>query len=157
MLQLYLNVGKLDVAKTLGVAAFTRRLAEQLRRLADVSLVVPLDTVLCQQHFAFLPGAKILREGRAQFAGVEILAHHFQTSLTGCPRVTVVHDLHIVDVPWKYSQLGELSEIFVRNATESDAVVTEFPRVFFDLPRVIPAATNSLFLMSSPPLDVDAP
>ncbi|MEJ7590775.1 MAG: glycosyltransferase [Planctomycetaceae bacterium] len=153
-LRFFFNLSRLDFSKNLGVMSFARRLAQYLGRVSDVAVVIPSDVPMCREHFAFLPGAEVLREGGAHFSGIEILAHHFQIPLTGCPRISIFHDLHIFEMAWKYARSKYLLQTFVRNAAASDVLVTEFPRVFFDLPRVVPETTNSLLLISSPPLEV---
>jgi glycosyltransferase involved in cell wall biosynthesis len=154
-LSFHFNLSRIDFAKTLGVMAYAKRLAQHLAELADVSLVIPGDARVRSDSINFLPGAKVLREGQSEFRGIEMLAHHFQVPLTGRPTITIFHDLHLLDIPWKYIGSKQLNEAFYRNATNSDALVTEFPRVYYDLPRAVPGTTNSLFMIASPPLDTE--
>ena len=151
-MKLYVNLSAITFGVTLGVWHFARHLLREIATHKDVQLIglapdpssIPADV---KNIFEDLLGLAL---GKSSRDAVELLLHHFQAPLTECAYVVIVHDLHLYDVPWKYGnparQHGELEKLVGGAA----AVITEFPRTYYDLPKVLPKVPNALFLSLSP-------
>ena len=81
---------------------------------------------------------------------IELLPHHFQKSYLNNTSVIICHDLHIFDIPWKYSDIKERTLIFNNNMKSSNAVVTHFPRTYYMLEHMVNTRIKNLFLTESP-------
>ena len=81
---------------------------------------------------------------------VELLPHHFTSSVLNCPSLVIVHDLHIYDIPWKYQNRDELENKFINAVSSASAVVTHFPRTYYQIECFTKVTLKNLFLVDSP-------
>jgi|GEM_PF-6648226 glycosyltransferase involved in cell wall biosynthesis len=151
MMNLHINLSAIDFEKTLGVWHFAKKLLENLGRTEKVQLIgVTIPNKPLPPEYSVLFHRITSTPVPDTPDSVELLLHHFQQQLTTFPYAVICHDLHIFDVQWKYAnpqtQLTALTNL-VRSAS---AILTEFPRTFFDLPKVIEQTPNAIFLTISP-------
>lgn len=152
-LRLGVNFTKIDFENTLGVLHFGKQLLKSLRTYHGFEIVALFDKEPSQNDLFDLLGIESVNcRDRKPAISVEILLHHFQMPLTSRSPIMIVHDLHVWDVPWKYANPDAVKKAMINSISKVKAVLTEFPRTYFDLPKVIPRLTNSFFLTVSPTL-----
>lgn len=151
-MRIYVNLTAITFGVTLGVWHFARKLLCEIATHKELQIIglapapnsIPTDIGSIFDELLDFTSSKSSRDG------VELLLHHFQVPVTECPYVVIAHDLHLYDVPWKYGnpqrQHSELQKL-IGGAT---AVMTHFPRTYYDLPKVLPKVPNALFLTVSP-------
>lgn len=151
-MRIYTNLTSITFGVTLGVWHFARQILGELATYKEYQIIglspdpssVPADVGQIFDDLLDLSSRKSSRDG------VELLLHHFQMPVTESPYVVIAHDLHLYDVPWKYGnparQHAELQKL-IGGAT---AVMTHFPRTYYDLPKVLAKVPNALFLSVSP-------
>lgn len=154
------NCEKVPFQVTLGVAGYLLNLCEALaKKNRLVFAVTEVGTVKKSPAFPRISAmnAEIVsledakRNGKYKKAGwVELLPHHFQASFLCSKSIIICHDLHIYDVPWKYKNVERIREEFCLNLTSADAVMTEFPRTYFDLETIAGITLMNLFLTETP-------
>lgn len=149
---IYVNICSIDTDTTLGVWSFAQRLLHRISsnyRFQVIGLVLDPSRIPrgIRSIFDDLIG---LPSGAEYKDGVELLLHHFQVPVTKCPYVVITHDLHIWDVPWKYNDIKRKHRDLSKLIGGAAAVITEFPRTYYDLPKVLPNVPNALFLSVSP-------
>ena len=153
-MKLAVNCTKIDPSKNLGVLRFGQRLVKAMRNGANAEVVgiVPSEWI---NHPPFMDTFERIiptspKRSEREMFDVELLLHHFQIPCTGVPKTMILHDLHLWDVPWKYPDLAARKERLKKTLTDMDAILTEFPRTYYDLPKVVPQVCNRLFLTISP-------
>jgi FkbM family methyltransferase len=150
--KLYVNLTSINFDQTLGVWFFAKQLLRSLAATKEFQIIglatspssISSDVL---EWFDELSPLEVCKHYRG---GVELLLHHVQAPVTECPYVVVVHDLHFYDVPWKYSNPQFLQTNLQQLIGAAAAVLTEFPRTYFDLPKVIKKVPNAFFLTVSP-------
>ena len=153
-MKLAVNCTRIDPATNLGVLTFGQRLAKAIRdgMKAEVVGLIPTEFInkpAFADTFARVIPASSRTLDMERF-DVELLLHHLQTPCTASPRVMIMHDLHLWDVPWKYGDPARMKKNLHNTVMRIDAVVTEFPRTYYDLPKVMSEVGNRLFLTVSP-------
>lgn len=151
-MRIYANLSSISFGVTLGVWHFGRLLLRELGASKEFRIVgllpepaaLPLDA---RPIFDEIHDLASCREARD---GVELLLHHFQAPGTSCPYAVIAHDLHLYDVPWKYGNPARQQSELQRLIGVAAAVLTHFPRTYYDLPKVLPKVPNALFLTVSP-------
>jgi glycosyltransferase involved in cell wall biosynthesis len=159
MSTIVVNCRKVPFASTLGVAHFLLRTCEQLTDRHDLVFVVPeLDeferspaatTIRAMASDVVEPTDGSLLSGRAR--AIELLPHHFQAP-DFCDRsIVVCHDLHVFDIAWKYGDRATaMQQTFRRVLQTASAVITHFPRTYYDVERTAGITLPNLFLTPSP-------
>jgi glycosyltransferase involved in cell wall biosynthesis len=80
----------------------------------------------------------------------ELLPHHFTTPMLPERSLLICHDLHVFDVPWKYTNVESLQMEFRRNLSQTAAVVCHFPRTYYLVERYLGSTLKGLFYTESP-------
>lgn len=152
----FFNGERTNVDTTLGVLSFHRRMLAALTEFADVYFVQ--DRLAADSSTAVRQGWGFVKEfvslsRAAKLApqtelAIELCAHHFQPPQLDIANINCIHDLHAFDLPWKYA---DAHRNMLRQALcECRAVVTMFPRTYFDIERVIGRSVTNLFLLEAP-------
>lgn len=152
-MRIAVNSTSIDPSKTLGVWRFGQRLVKAIRdRENQVVGLVPserMDSLDSLNVFDRILPVHSKQSGAEAF-DVELLLHHFQIPCTRAPKAMIFHDLHLWDVPWKYEDPVGMKKSLCNIVKDIDAILTEFPRTYYDLPKVMPEASNKLFLTIFP-------
>jgi glycosyltransferase involved in cell wall biosynthesis len=150
-LNVLVNLTGIDFSKTLGVWLFGRYLIHALGQLQSIRTIgmCPRTTVVPDRESSVFSEIAAGSENYPT-EGVELLLHHFQVPMTSLRRIVIIHDLHLWDVPWKYGDAKSQIKTLVSLMEGVSAVLTHFPRTYFDLPRLLPNVPNALFLTTSP-------
>ena len=155
-MKIAVNCTQIDTSKTLGVWRFGQRLVEAIRNRANAETVALVSSEqkadsgfagTFERIITVSPGESVTEE-----FDVELLLHHFQIPCTRAAKAMILHDLHLWDVPWKYSDLTRRKETLETTAKDMDAIMVHFPRTYYDLPKVVPELHNRLFLTIIPPM-----
>lgn len=149
---IYVNLTCINFGATLGVWHFGRMLLNELAKDQSIRLIGLLPELASWSAAADVSLAEVrdLSSCRNMSDGVELLLHHFQSPQTACRYVCIIHDLHLYDVPWKYAEPTKQKTQLEELIAGASAVVTEFPRTYYDLPKVMSHVPNSLFLSLTP-------
>lgn len=147
------NCSQITTSITLGVWRFGQRLAEAIRnRENEVVGLVPSEKM--GSFGSVNTFDKIIpvhsKQSDIEAFDVELLLHHFQIPCTRAPKAMIFHDLHLWDVPWKYGDPVQMRENLVTRLKKMAAILVHFPRTYYDLPKVVPEASNKLFLTIFP-------
>lgn len=151
-MNIYVNLSAINFGVTLGVWHFAKQLLRELRHRDDIQLTGmefhshPLPDE-CKNLFAQVHDSAVYKSASN---GVELLLTHFQIPLTKCPYIVIFHDLHIYDMPWKYPNPQDKFSKLEMLMASAAAIVTHFPRTYFDFPKVSEKVPNALFLTISP-------
>lgn len=154
------NCQKVPFEVTLGVAGYLLNLCTALSRTNKITFAVndpaalpktPAYPIISAMNADVISldearKTKAFQDGEA----VELLPHHFQESLLSPHSIIICHDLHIYDVPWKYKNVERIREAFRANLTTASAVMTEFPRTYFDVEKIADVTLMHLFLTETP-------
>ncbi len=151
-MKIYTNLTSLTFGVTLGVWHFARQILRAMAVHKDLQIIgfapdpsaIPSDVESIFYDLVDLASIKSSRDG------VELLLHHFQSPVTECPYMVIAHDLHLYDVPWKYGNPARQHIELQKLIGGASAVMTHFPRTYYDLPKVLPKVPNALFLSISP-------
>lgn len=151
-MRLYINLSAITFGVTLGVWHFARQILLEMGTHDDVQLIglasdpssIPSDV---KSIFNDLEELKLVNNN---IDAVELLLHHFQEPVTQCAYVVIVHDLHLYDVPWKYGNPEVQHNKLEKLVAGAAAVITHFPRTYYDLPKVLSKVPNAFFLSLSP-------
>lgn len=152
-MKIHINLSAINFDTNLGVWNFSKKLIGALSRFTNLKLIGIYQNTKPFPEYNYGLFKETIEENKYynDGHGVELLLHHFQRPMTKLPSMVIFHDLHLWDVPWKYGkselQLKMNIECLMKNV---QAVVTEFPRTYFDLPRALPYVPNALFLTNSP-------
>ena len=152
-MKIYVNLAAINFDTNLGVWNFAKKLIGELSCFRDLQLIGIYHYTNPFPEYNYGLFKEIVEENnyRDDRNGVELLLHHFQKPMTKSPRTVIFHDLHLWDVPWKYGksvlQLRKNIEALMHDV---QAVVTHFPRTYFDLPKVLQYIPNAFFLTHSP-------
>ncbi len=151
-IQVYINLSAINFSATLGVWSFGKQLLGALSRLPDFRLIgiCLTSNPIPDHHHRIFDEILYVNNQLNDDSGVELLLHHFQEPLTKSPYVVMFYDLHLWDVPWKYGSPVDQQKSLEYLILKAAAVVTMFPRTYFDLPKVLSYVPNSLFLTISP-------
>lgn len=167
---LIVNCRKMPFSTTAGVAHFLIELAEALAKRHELTFVMeePEIAVLkdteagtrvarIATHVLSVAEAAQGRKDRLDDS-IELLPHQFQHSEFCDRSIIVCHDLHVFDVPWKYGdRLRSLQRSLRSNLTNANAVVTEFPRTYYEVEKVADIVVPNLFLTEAPLLFDSSP
>jgi glycosyltransferase involved in cell wall biosynthesis len=161
-LRLAVNVGSTKKGTTLGVAHFAANLIDALDRREDVEVVVMGDPdaidgygLSARISSEELESDRGRRRAREQIDAV-LQIHHFLPQCLVLPTMTIVHDLHLFNVAWKYRHGREdLVEKFEENVLGVDAVISHFPGTIDALASRFPESVDKLHLVASPTLLAD--
>ena len=132
--QVAVNFTSMDLDRALGVPSFGIRLTKALIKAAQgtatVALVVPPPQRTNRRLEELLDNNAIIATPLSRI-DLELRLHQFQERQPHSARVvTVIHDFHPFDVPFKYDNPMRTQARVLANIFESDAVVTHFPRTF---------------------------
>lgn len=159
--RLLVNCRKLPFRSTLGVGHVLLKLCEELSSDFEIDLVVmdrgELESSPAWSTIeAFATHVWTIEEARDRRSwlgshAIEVLPHHFQPSEYCSRSIVLCHDLHVFDIPWKYGdRVNSMQAEFRRVLEQASAVVTHFPRTYFDVERVAGLELTNLFLTPSP-------
>lgn len=149
-LRVLANLRGITPGKTLGVGHFTFSLLRALRDLeTDIRIVVsPAQKAAYDE----LPGiadeiALVPPDAAAlQDFDLEYLPHQFQTGLSPLPRVATCFDLHLFDVPWKYSPRETYVRLFENALLPAEALLFPFLRPFERIGDMLPVHPPKHFI-----------
>jgi glycosyltransferase involved in cell wall biosynthesis len=144
-----LNFTDIDLDRNLGVLSFFSNLTASLAQTDSVRLIYILGPSGAQHPFVHNLNSQGMKPWRNEIPDFELLAHHFQKPRTTAPYLVICHDLHIWDVPWKYTNPSSMRLKFLSNMNGAAAVVTHFPRTYTTLSIHF---SRKVHLTISPPL-----
>lgn len=149
-----LFVGDVIPGETLGVARYALGAAAGLAGVADVELsIIGIDAAVGSYQVVSPGSVTASIENLSSSLDVVVKIHQLQMEHFDVPTVTIFHDLHPLDVPWKYGAgLGALLEGIEQNAAEASAIVSEFPYTLTRVKQEFPSAADKLHLIPSPTL-----
>lgn len=153
-MKIAVNCTKLDPSTNLGVLRFGQRLVKAIRNHVNaeiVGLAPPeyiTDPALMDTFERVIPASP--GKSDVEKFDIELLLHHFQIPCTRSPTAMILHDLHLWDVPWKYGDPARMKKKISNSVRDMGAILTEFPRTYYDFPKVVPEAGSRLFLTISP-------
>ncbi len=152
-MKIHINLSAINFDTNLGVWSFSKKLIRELSCFPNLQLIGIYQTAkpFPEYNYELFKEMVQKKNYHDDGSGVELLLHHFQKPVTKLPKIVIFHDLHLWDVPWKYGR----SVLKLKKNIESlmynvQAVITHFPRTYFDLPKVLPYVPNALFLTHSP-------
>jgi glycosyltransferase involved in cell wall biosynthesis len=158
----FVNFRGTDFETNLGVTKYIisviQRLRERIRWIAIIDDVASIKNTeaglrlnsLCEKVVAY-DEAK-MHIASLKTPAIELLIHHFKLPTLGLPSLTICHDLHVYDVPWKYKNPTVWQKKLVASVTSATTVACHFPKAYFSLERAIGKIINNLFLTPSIPL-----
>jgi glycosyltransferase involved in cell wall biosynthesis len=148
------NLTAINFNATLGVWHFGKMLLTAIREIEGVEVYagIPEGTVPPADLHRFANGTVNVNESFEMSGACELLLHHFQKPISNKPYGVVIHDLHLWDVPWKYGAQEEQARKLCELLLGAAAVMSEFPRTYYDLHQFVPNIGNALFLLYSPTL-----
>ena len=159
MLRIGLYVGDTIAGETLGVARYALGIASGLAQDPSVDLtIIGVDEAVGSYHAA-APGSRTTTLDRLpKRLDVIVKIHQLQVEQFDISTVNVFHDLHPVDVPWKYGRgLQGILDRIERNFAAADLVVSEFPFTVDRLQERYPDDGDKVVLIPSPTLlDIEA-
>jgi glycosyltransferase involved in cell wall biosynthesis len=178
-MRILVNCERINVGKTLGVAHYTFKVLEAIKKNFNVEIICQVSPEMLDMYrnmpeicdYAFVKKFKFLFKltfgrsflRRAYRYGyhkiwnlfvkpydIEYIPHHFQQSISYGKKVRVCFDLHVFDVPWKYNEFA--AENFKKNIFFSSAVITVFIRPFKKLQTLIDDIELKIFHVDCPTL-----
>lgn len=154
------NCQKVPFEVTLGVAGYLLNLCTALSKNNKITFAVndpaklphtPAYPIISAMNADIVSLEKARKSGAYRNgSAIELLPHHFQESLLCEKSVIICHDLHIYDVPWKYKDVETIRAAFKANLTNASAVMTEFPRTYYDLESIAGITLMHLYLTETP-------
>lgn len=161
MSKIAVNCRKLPFGSTLGVAHFVLNLTQALAVDHEIVFIVPDEQDFVDSGAARVVGdfgADVLsvadaRKSRSHLERqyIELLPHHFQEPEHCARSILICHDLHVFDIPWKYGdRAAHMQSNFRSVVGAASAVVTHFPRTYYDVERIAGLKLMNLFLTESP-------
>lgn len=133
-LKVVVNLTKINMDATLGVLIFGKNVINAIAGsrdlVSDLYLFAPKD-LHSHPIVQSLLKDNIRLHTNDEYVDVEVKLHHFQLKATKAYKVvTVVHDFHVFDVPWKYGDAYRMQGEVLANIYGSDVVITHFPRSY---------------------------
>jgi glycosyltransferase involved in cell wall biosynthesis len=162
------NCDQIIPGRTLGVAHFTFALLQALRRTGRVRILCKItrDMRSCFRQSELASSAcdalvlsrasKMPRSSlwpirpQQREKVVEYSPHHFQPYVSSAPKVLTCFDLHVYDIPWKYSNGQHLKTVFRRKIRDADRILTPFPRTALAVAKYFDDAGGRTCVTESP-------
>ena len=165
-IRLLINVGDVRRGKTLGVAHFASNLISEVETRPDVQLTLIGANDVVHSYSTGACETIDLESVRSQKAKSNLIRkndlmlqiHHFLDRPIDVPTMTIVHDLHLFNVAWKYDGgYVALHDRFTDNLTNSQFIVSEFPGTVSALKQRFPELASKIHAIDSPTLLSDYP
>lgn len=155
MKKVFMNFLNLDLTTNLGVSKYCLALIGLFESAFDVYALIEnresLDSEIGREIASKVKLVLSVSEAKkialyCQNSSVEVLVHHFKRGVLPVKRIVICHDMHVIDVPWKYEDIEKSTANMIISIERADAVVCHFPRIYYALERVFKINKQNLFL-----------
>lgn len=152
---LFFNFLNLDMTTNLGVSKYCLALIKIIRDKFDVFALIEdqasRESEIGKEISKFAKGVVSTKEALGYVEGkasssVEVLIHHFKRGVLPIKRIVICHDIHVIDVPWKYENVEKHVENMKVSLKQADAVITHFPRTYYEVERSLSLTIQNLFI-----------